>query len=76
LIIPPDYAVICGFKITSYTVSSEIVCGGVIVTGAGEAVPVLYYFKFDIPVVNFSPPNTGNGLRISKGPGQDTCAKQ
>ena len=76
LIIPPNHAVICSVKIALYAVSFKIIDGGVIITGAGEAVAALYNFKFHIPVVYFSLPNAGNGLRISKGTGQDTCAKQ
>jgi hypothetical protein len=76
LVIPPNHTVVCGVKITFDAVSFEIIRGGIIVTGAGETVAILYYFKFHIPVVNFSFPIAGNGLRISKETGEDTCTKQ
>jgi hypothetical protein len=76
LIVPPNHAVVCGVKITFYAISSEIIGGGVIVAGARKTVAVLYYFELYIPVVNFPLPIAGNGLRIAKRTGKDSCAKQ
>lgn len=76
LIIPPNHAVICSIKIAFYAVSFKVIDGRIIVTGAGEAVAVLYNFKFHIPVVNFSFPYARKELRVYKRTGQDACAKQ
>jgi hypothetical protein len=64
LIIPPNHTIVPVIKIAFYAIPPVTIERLIIVTGTGEAVPVFYYFKFYIFMIDLTFPYTGNGLRV------------